>query len=105
RAAVGQWKGRSTAAGSRPSAPWMASRTRAQSSSDRAIGPSLSIDHESVMQPCRLTRPKVGRRPEAPQARQGETMLPCVSLPMAKPTSPAADAAAEPADEPLDPRL
>ena len=43
------------------------------------------------MQPCRLTRPKVGRRPDAPQARQGETMLPSVSLPMAKPTSPAGD--------------
>ena len=76
---------------------------QAQSSIDRAIGPSLSIDHESVMQPCRLTRPKVGRSPEAPQARQGETMLPRVSLPIAKPTSPAATAEAEPADEPLEP--
>ena len=55
------------------------------------------------MQPCRLTRPKVGRRPDAPQARQGETMLPSVSLPMAKPTSPAATAEAEPADDPLEP--
>ena len=55
------------------------------------------------MQPCRLTRPKVGRRPVAPQARQGETMLPSVSLPIAKPTSPAAAADAEPADEPLEP--
>src|SRR3954452_6065559 len=82
----------------------MASRTRAQSSSDRAIGPSLSIDHASDMQPWRLTRPKVGRRPEAPQARQGETMLPRGSLPRAKPPSPAAPAAADPADEPLDPR-
>ena len=82
----------------------MASKTRAQSSTERAIGPSLSIDQESDMQPCRLTRPKVGRRPEAPQARQGETMLPSVSLPIAKPTSPAATAEAEPADEPLDPR-
>src|SRR5438552_1672670 len=81
----------------------MASRTSAQSSTDRAIGPSLSIDQERVMQPWRLTRPKVGRRPEAPQARQGETMLPSVSLPIAKPTSPAAAAAAEPADEPLEP--
>ena len=55
------------------------------------------------MQPCRLTRPKVGRSPDAPHARQGEMMLPSVSLPMAKPTSPAAAADAEPADEPLDP--
>jgi hypothetical protein len=57
------------------------------------------------MQPWRLTRPKVGRRPDAPQARQGETMLPSVSLPIANPTSPAAAAEAEPADDPLDPRL
>src|ERR1700678_4005507 len=55
------------------------------------------------MQPCRLTRPKVGRSPDAPQARQGETMLPKVSLPMANPTSPAATAEADPADDPLEP--
>ena len=50
----------------------------------------------SVMQPCRLTRPKVGRSPVAPQRVQGETMLPSVSLPSAKPTSPAATADARP---------
>ena len=99
----GHSKGWSTAAKSRPSAPWIASKTSAQSSIDRAIGPSLSIDQASVMQPCRLTRPNVGRRPVAPQARQGETMLPRVSLPIAKPTSPAAAAEAEPADDPLEP--
>ena len=33
-----------------------------------------------------------------------ETMLPRVSLPRVKPTSPAAVALAEPADDPLDPR-
>src|SRR6516165_9649036 len=81
----------------------MASRTKAQSSTERAIGPILSIDQASAMQPLRLTRPNVGRSPVAPQARQGETMLPSVSLPMAKPTRPAAAAAAEPADEPLEP--
>src|SRR5437763_16486177 len=81
----------------------MASKTRAQSSSVRAIGPILSIDQARLMQPWRLTRPKVGRRPEAPQARQGETMLPSVSLPKAKPTRPAATADADPADDPLDP--
>jgi len=56
------------------------------------------------MQPCRLTRPKVGRSPVTAHSRQGETMLPRVSLPSAKPTSPPAVALAEPADEPLDPR-
>src|SRR6516165_10470670 len=82
----------------------MASNTSAQSSTDLAMGPILSMDHASDMQPCRLTRPNVGRRPEAPQARQGETMLPSVSLPIANPTNPAATAEAEPADDPLDPR-
>jgi hypothetical protein len=56
------------------------------------------------MQPCRLTRPKVGRSPVVPHSRHGQTRLPCVSLPKVKPTSPAAVALAEPADEPLDPR-
>src|SRR5215470_12526153 len=81
----------------------MASKTSAQSWTDRAIGPSLSIDQERVMQPWRLTRPNVGRSPVAPQARQGETMLPSVSLPIAKPTSPAAAAEADPAELPLEP--
>src|SRR5688572_27075752 len=57
----------------------------------------------SVMHPARLTRPNVGRRPVALHRRLGETMLPSVSLPIAKPTSPATTAAVEPADEPLDP--
>src|SRR5262245_19010729 len=81
----------------------MAPKTRAQSSTDRAIGPSLSMLHDSVMQPCRLTRPNVGRRPVIPHSRLGETMLPIVSLPIAKPTSPPAVALADPADQPLDP--
>lgn len=67
------------------------------------MGPILSIDHESAMAPKRLTRPKVGRRPVAPHRVQGETMLPQVSVPMAKATRPAAVAAAGPADEPLEP--
>ena len=55
------------------------------------------------MAPWRLTAPKVGRRPVTPQRVDGETMEPQVSVPMAKPTSPAAVAAAGPADEPLEP--
>ena len=70
---------------------------------ERAMGPILSMLQERVMQPCRLTRPKVGRSPEAPQTVQGETMLPRVSLPMEKPTRPAVVALAEPAEEPLEP--
>src|SRR5438105_2837024 len=48
-------------------------------------------------------RPKVGRNPVVLQRIDGDTILPSVSLPSAKPTSPAAVALAEPADEPLDP--
>src|SRR5262245_41959533 len=83
----------------------MAPKTTAQSSTERQRGPILSMLHDSVMQPARLTRPKVGRRPLVPQTRDGETMLPCVSLPSEKPTSPAAVAQAEPADEPDEPVL
>src|SRR3954466_4926898 len=75
----------------------------AQSSTDRAMGPTLSMLQESDMQPKRLTRPKVGLKPLAEQRRQGETMLPSVSVPIAKPTSPATTAAVEPADDPLEP--
>src|SRR5262245_1415861 len=67
------------------------------------MGPSLSMVQASVMHPCRLTRPNVGRSPLAPQRVHGEMMLPKVSLPMANPTSPATAADAEPADDPLDP--
>jgi len=55
------------------------------------------------MQPCRLTRPKVGLSPVHPHRLEGETMEPSVSVPMANPTSPAATAEAEPAEEPLEP--
>src|SRR5205823_4480384 len=88
-----------------PSRPWMAPKTSAQSSTDRQMGPILSMLHDSAMHPARLTRPNVGRSPVVPQTRQGETMLPSVSLPSEKPTSPAAVALAEPADEPDEPIL
>ena len=77
--------------------------TIAQSSTLRQIGPSLSIDHERAIAPARLTRPKVGRSPEAPQRVDGETIEPSVSLPIANPTSPATTAAVDPAEDPLDP--
>jgi hypothetical protein len=54
------------------------------------------------MAPERLTRPKVGRSPATPQRVLGETMDPSVSVPMENPTSPAAVADAEPAEEPLE---
>ena len=91
--------------GSFGSRPWIAANTRAQSSALRASGPTLSMLQHRVMQPCRLTRPKVGLSPVAPQRVHGDTMLPHVSLPRVKPTRPAAVALAEPADEPLEPRV
>src|SRR5262249_6008166 len=71
----GQVKGRSTAVASRPSAPWMAPSTRAQSSTDRVMGPILSMVHDRLMQPYRLTRPNAGRGPASPHWRLPETML------------------------------
>ena len=81
----------------------MASRIRAQSSTERAIGPSLSIVHESAMAPVRGTRPKVGRKPVTPLRVAGDEIEPSVSLPIANPTRPADAAEAGPADDPLDP--
>src|SRR5262245_54627181 len=81
----------------------MVSSTRAQSSTARQIGPSLSMLHERAMAPVRGTRPKVGRSPVVPQRVEGEAIDPSVSEPMLKATQPAAVAEAGPADEPLEP--
>src|SRR5689334_1399618 len=56
------------------------------------------------MAPCRLIRPYVGRSPTVPHAVLGETIDPSVSVPSENPTSPAAVADPDPADDPLDPR-
>ena len=65
--------------------------------------PALSMLHESAIAPALLTLPKVGRSPVTPQRVLGETMEPQVSVPMANGTSPAAVAAADPAEDPLEP--
>ena len=70
---------------------------------ERAIGPTLSIVHDSAIAALRLTRPNVGRNPVTPHRVAGDTMLPQVSVPIAKPTHPAAVSAAEPADDPEEP--
>src|SRR5580692_6850580 len=88
---------------SSPSGPLISSRTRAQSWTERQMGPSLSIVQLRAMAPVRGTSPKVGRRPVQPQRVEGEEMEPSVSEPMANATHPAATALAEPAEEPLDP--
>ncbi len=81
----------------------MASNTNAQSSTDRQIGPSLSMVQDRAMAPWRLTRPNVGRNPVAPQRVEGDTIDPSVSLPTLNPTKPATVAEADPADDPEDP--
>src|SRR5208282_6241976 len=77
--------------------------TIAQSSTDRQMGPSLSMLQESAMAPVRGTRPKVGRKPVQPQRVEGEEIDPSVSEPILNATHPAAVADAGPADEPLEP--
>src|ERR1700722_18410674 len=81
----------------------MASSTIAQSSTERQMGPSLSIDQDSAIAPVRGTRPNVGRNPVKPHRVDGEAIDPSVSDPMLNATHPAAVADAGPADEPLDP--
>src|SRR5580704_15984812 len=81
----------------------MACITKAQSSTERQIGPSLSIVQAKAMAPVRGTKPKVGRYPLVPQRVEGEEMDPRVSDPMANATHPDAVAEADPADEPLEP--
>ena len=83
----------------------MAARTKPVSSTERQSAPTLSSDQQSAIAPVRETRPKVGRRPFVPQRCEGETIDPSVSVPMAKPTRPAAVDDAEPALDPDDPSL
>src|SRR5271170_4181722 len=85
------------------SGPVIAFSTSIVSSTPRVIGPSLSSDQQSVIAPVRGTRPNVGRSPVTPHLIDGLTMLPPVSLPIAKPTSPAAVAAPGPALDPDEP--
>src|SRR5882757_4595527 len=82
------------------SGPVIACSTSNASSTPRVMGPSLSNDQHSVIAPLRGTRPYVGRSPVTPQRMLGDTILPPVSLPMEKPTRPAAVAAPGPALDP-----
>src|SRR5438270_10812079 len=52
------------------------------------------------MSPYRLTRPYVGFNPTTPHSDAGCRTLPPVSVPSAQIASPAATAAADPADDP-----
>src|SRR6266404_2148909 len=77
--------------------------TNAQSSTERQIGPSLSMLHDKAIAPVRGTKPNVGRKPVQPQRVDGEEIDPSVSEPMLKATQPAAVADAGPAEDPLEP--
>src|ERR1700738_1125221 len=55
------------------------------------------------MAPVRGTSPNVGPNPVSPQRVLGEEIDPSVSVPIAKPTHPAAVELALPAEDPLDP--
>src|SRR5262245_15843804 len=88
---------------SRASGPAIALSTIMQSCAWRHIGPILSSVLPAVITPARLTRPKVGRSPTIPHRTAGDRIEPPVSVPIANATRPAAVAAAEPADDPLDP--
>src|SRR5215467_3253602 len=81
----------------------MVSSTSAQSSTDRQIGPSLSMVQERAIAPVRGTNPNVGRNPVQPQRVEGDEIEPSVSEPMLNATHPAAVAEAGPAEDPLDP--
>src|SRR6266436_2093366 len=83
----------------------MALSTNAQSSTERQMGPSLSMLQERAIAPVRGTRPKVGRNPVTPQRVAGEEIDPRVSEPIAKATHPADVADDEPAEEPEEPWL
>ena len=67
------------------------------------MGPILSKLQLNAIAPVLLIRPKVGLKPVAPQVEEGEIIEPQVSVPMAKGTSPATVADAEPAEDPEDP--
>src|SRR5687768_344045 len=75
----------------------------AQSSALLQIGPILSRLQQSTIAPERLIEPNVGRKPVAPHLVDGETIEPNVSVPIVNGKRPAVTAAAEPAEEPLDP--
>src|SRR5262249_15597873 len=74
--------------------------TRPQSSAVRHMGPSLSIVHAIAIAPWRLTRPKLGLKPEIPQWEAGHRIDPRVSDPSVNGASAAATMAPEPLDHP-----
>ncbi len=84
----------------RPGLPVSTSRSRATSSTVRAIGPGLSWLALMGTIPPVGTAPTVGLIPATPLSDAGQVIEPSVSVPIASGASPAAIAAAEPDEEP-----
>ena len=97
------WNGMVTVLESFSSTPCSTLNTIAQSSTVRHMGPTRSIDHDSTMPPWRLTRPYVGRSALMPLRMAGDTIEPCVSVPIENATQPAAVAEPGPVELPLEP--
>ena len=62
--------------------------------------PAWSSVGANAITPPSGKRPKLGLKPAMPQKEAGRSTEPCVWLPMASGTMPAATAAAEPLDDP-----
>src|SRR5215831_12546666 len=75
-------------------------RSAAASATEVAIGPAVSCASDSGTMPARLTRPRVGLTPTTPQALDGETIEPSVSVPTASGARPAETPAADPELDP-----
>src|SRR5579871_3863075 len=75
-------------------------RSAAASATEVAIGPAVSCASDSGTMPARLTRPRVGLMPTTPQALDGDTIDPSVSVPTASGAKPADTPAAEPELDP-----
>src|SRR5262245_4044025 len=78
----------------------MAPSTIATSRTVRPIGPAVSWVCEIGMIPARLTSPTVGLSPTRPQAFDGQTIEPSVSVPIAAAPRLAEAAAPDPELEP-----
>src|ERR1700712_2745409 len=88
------------AVGSLGSAPAIRPSSKAQSSTVRASGPTVSSDCDNGIAPARLMRPTVVLRPVTPQKWAGMRIEPPVSEPNAAKVSRAATAAPDPDDDP-----
>src|SRR5260221_10936868 len=75
-------------------------RSAAASATEAAMGPGVSCASDSGTMPARLTRQRVGLTPTTPQALDGDTIDPSVSVPMASGAKPADSPDAEPELDP-----